>query len=201
MSFCLLTDPLPDAALGLSVQTDFRHMVRFENGLFRTKEADWPRFVQATLWELFGPDGLRDVPRSWDALLWFYSCGRYASGEEMRSAASGAPFAARAWDYAADGQLIAAAFRQAYGIDLTDPALQLHWWQFRALFDGLPADCALHKIMEYRTADTSDMPEKTRQLYEAMRKKYALPGEIGGEPHYATLEEREAAFLARLPGG
>ena len=86
---------------------------------------------------------------------------------------------------------------QAYRIDLTDPALRLHWWLFRALLANLPGECAFCKIVEYRTADLAELPKSLRQQYSRMRKKYALPAEIGGQKHYASLEEREAAFLAR----
>lgn len=202
MSLCLLSAPLPDTALGLPIRTDFRGMVWFENELVRLDEADeaaMQDFMARTIQRLFGVRGLQSPKRAWEGLLWFYRCGR-EQAPEQQAARSGPP-QARAYDYAADGPLIVAAFWQAYGIDLTDPALRLHWWVFHALFEGLPADCLLHKIMEYRVADTSDMPEHTRQFYERMREQYALPGQIGGVPHYASLEQREAAFLARLPGG
>ncbi len=200
MSFCLLTDTLPDAALGLPIQTGFRHWVRFQNRLVRAqKDAEFAQLATETLLDLFGPSGLKEPQRAWEALLWFYRCGKDEDAAHRETACSGPAGTALAYDYEVDGPLIVAAFQQAYGIDLIHA--QLHWWQFRALFDGLPAECPLHRIMEYRVADTFDMPEQTRQFYEKMREKYALPAEIGGAPHYASLEEREAAFLARLPGG
>lgn len=202
MSPCLLTDSLPGSALGLPVRTDFRGMVWFENELVRLDETDKDAlriFMARALRGLMGPQALQDPQRAWEALLWFYRCGKEPDPEQQ-AAHPGTP-QSRAYDYAVDAPLIAAAFRQAYGIDLTDPALEMHWWLFHALFEGLPADCTLHRIMEYRVADTSDMPDRTRQFYERMRERYALPGQIGGVPHYASLEEREAAFLARLPGG
>lgn len=47
-----------------------------------------------------------------------------------------------------DGELIVAAFQQAYGIDLTEG--DMHWHRFKALLGGLPAETMLARVMSYR---------------------------------------------------
>lgn len=77
----------------------------------------------------------------------------------------------------------------------------MHWWNFRALFDGLPENCKFCRIVGYRTVDISSLPKQSRSFYEKMRARYALPAEIGGAGLYAeplTQEAAEAAFIARL---
>jgi hypothetical protein len=207
---CLIADHLPGIALGYPVRTDFRPYVRLENRMFRVDmkdEAAVNAFVNQTLGETLASDATRpglDPVKAFKAVMWFYRCGRTedeAKAEAERVKACGSagidPGAGRAYDFEVDGALIVAAFAQAYGIDLTDKDTKLHWWRFRALFEGLPK-CTFTQIMEYRTADLHDMPDKTKALYKQMRRYYALPGEIGGEPHYKTIEEREAAFLAKF---
>jgi hypothetical protein len=208
---CLIAQRLPEYALGYKIDTDFRPYIRLENRLFRldpdNKKAAL-RFVEQTISEVLGSlaacqPGF-DQYKAFEAVMWFYRCGRTedeAKAEAERIKACGSagidPGAGRAYDFEVDGALIAAAFAQAYGIDLTDKALKLHWWRFRALFEGLPK-CTFTQIMEYRTADLHDMPDKTKAIYKQMRRRYALPCEIGGEPHYKTIEEREAAFIAKF---
>lgn len=57
----------------------------------------------------------------------------------------------RAFDLVLDGDYIVAAFQQAYGVDLTDPGLDMHWHRFLALFTGLPESTLMAQIEGYRT--------------------------------------------------
>lgn len=77
----------------------------------------------------------------------------------------------RAVDYVADGDYIVAAFQQAYGIDLTDPSLSLHWHRFLALFRGLPDSTLMAQAMGYRTwrHDKRDGDVVARELKEAWK--------------------------------
>lgn len=78
-------------------------------------------------------------------------------------------------DMLLDGDYIAAAFQQAYGIDLTDPATDMHWHRFLALFRGLPEDTLMSKIMGWRTWRKPDRkPSPDREARER-REAWALP--------------------------
>lgn len=188
----LLTDPLPTHIRGVPINSDFRTMILYERLLFKPGLPSDDKIRYAL--DLFFPEakpGGRDA--AWVGLQWFHHCGK----PEIRARGGNCgENQVRAYDYDEDAPLIAAAFQQAYGIDLT--AAHLHWWRFRALFDGLPADCRICKIMEYRTMDTRELPPTKRRHYERLKARYALERRHR-EP--VTLEQHEQDFITRLRRG
>lgn len=83
---------------------------------------------------------------------------------------------ARALDLLADGELIVAAFQQAYGIDLT--AGDMHWHRFKALLAGIPDETKLSKVIGYRLYKTPpDKPPKNYndQQMRKLQRAWALP--------------------------
>lgn len=65
----------------------------------------------------------------------------------------------KVFDPIQDSQMIYASFRQAYGINLFDELGKLHWWEFNALLQGLPADTMFARIVQIRT---QPLPEPTK---------------------------------------
>lgn len=55
------------------------------------------------------------------------------------------------WDY--DDSRVVSDFEREYNIDLTDPALDMHWWRFMALFDGLSDTSTTIEAIRIRAAD------------------------------------------------
>lgn len=203
MDYCLLTDGLPRQVPGTRYEIadcDWRWMVRFEARMLRARtpqDAEQP--IQGALLQVFGPSWCRqgcDVASGFEALLWYYR------GPRGESAAADAPAPRRplAYDYVIDGPLIAAAFQQVYGIDLTDPAVRFHWWRFQALMQGLPEGCQFSQVVAWRTADLSGMKGEQRKLYAKMQAQFALPPDLGkGEKRvYASKADWDAAFIERL---
>ena len=198
----ILTNPMPElVSVGgqlFQIVTDFRPWLTFEVSIM---DPDiYPEMlVDISIDALYvnPPEGHARTHLAaalFDKLIWFYRCGRPEKAERC----SGGSPCARAYDFEQDAALIMAAFQQAYGIDLTTATM--HWWRFRALFEALPDSCRICKIMEYRTADTSDMPEKTKALYEKMQEKYRLdPVPYAGRR--LTVEKHNAEFIARLRHG
>lgn len=172
------------------MDVDFRAMIRYEQLLFAP---DIPAADKVErLLRLLFPSGYGgDKTAAWNALRWYHRCGQ----DTLAADRSEHHPARRAYDWEQDSCRIVAAFQQAYGIDLT--STKLHWWYFRALFDNLPADCRLCKIMEYRVADTASLPEKTRAFYEKMRQLYSLDRLVAPN-RKMTVEEHDALFIARL---
>lgn len=80
----------------------------------------------------------------------------------------------QAFDFVRDGDYIVGAFQQAYGIDLTDPNLSMHWHRFLALFRSLPNDCMMSQIMAYRTFRESNKDDYNKSMKRA-RYAYTLP--------------------------
>lgn len=79
-----------------------------------------------------------------DAAVRFLS-NENATPRNMRSST------ARTVDYVRDGEYIVGAFQEAYGIDLTDTGLEMHWHRFLALFRCLPESTLMAQAMGYRS--------------------------------------------------
>ena len=90
------------------------------------------------------------------------------------------------YSYEFDAEYIYSSFMEQYKIDLNTS--HMHWWKFKALFEGLNENTQIVKIMGYRAIDLGkikDKEEKTR--YKKLKKLYALPD-------MRTQEEKEADF-------
>ena len=98
----------------------------------------------------------------------------------------------RVLDFRQDAELILAAFRQAYGIDLFREHGRLHWLEFLALLSGIPQNTRLSEVMEIRACKvppaTKNNHEQVRALMKA-KAKYAIR---------ITEEERQARWQAGL---
>ncbi|MBP3337343.1 MAG: hypothetical protein J6L59_02925 [Clostridia bacterium] len=80
----------------------------------------------------------------------------------------------RMFDFEYDGELILAAFRQQYGINLLKE--NLHWHEFLALLRGLTADTLFVRTINVRSADLSEIKDKEKRkklLY--LKRMCALP--------------------------
>lgn len=76
-------------------------------------------------------------------------------------------------DFEIDSDLIYAAFKGQYNIDLVDID-ELHWWKFLALLRGLNESTVLHQVMQYRvyepnTDKKSDPYQRLRDMWEIER--------------------------------
>lgn len=77
------------------------------------------------------------------------------------------------YDYA----YILAGFRQCYQIDLRTIDY-MHWWEFRCLFQGLPADMEIKQRIRYRGMDISKIKDKEeRKQIRRIQDEIRLPGE------------------------
>ncbi|MDR2486709.1 MAG: bacteriophage Gp15 family protein [Clostridiales Family XIII bacterium] len=126
-----------------------------------------------------------------DALLRFFRCGQ----EEARKRSGKRKTSGGIVSFEHDAPLIFAAFRGQYGIDLTQEE-EMHWWIFRALFDGLREDELVVRAMGYRAMTDDDMAKmgnEQRAYYRRMRKEWALPKLRN--PEDRELEERIATAL------
>jgi hypothetical protein len=72
------------------------------------------------------------------------------------------------FDFEQDGILIYVSFMQEYGIDLRKE--KMHWYVFKALFDGLGEETVLRRVIEFRKMKPKDMPRDRRiELLELQR--------------------------------
>ena len=98
----------------------------------------------------------------------------------------------RVVDYVLDGDYIVAAFQQSYGIDLTDPALDMHWHRFLALFRGLPDDTTMSRIMGYRSWKPSK--KKHEAVMNEIKRAWTLP-ERSEDVEVDEMEKRRVLEL------
>lgn len=182
----LLTERLPDCVevrgKNWDIDPDFRLMVELENAV--TSAGGLSPEVLANLLQRFyrqEPDPEEAV----EGMLWFYRCGK----EESREA--GASGTSRAYDFEQDAEALYTSFLQAYRIDLSMD--KVHWWRFRRLMFGLPADTPFSQRLHYRTADTSSMGKEQKKHYSKMKRLYAIQEQARrGE----TIAQRDARMLA-----
>ncbi len=91
----------------------------------------------------------------------------------------------RLYDFRADSSYIYSSFMLAYGIDLFAEQGKLPWWKFVSLFEGLPEDSKIKKVIEIRARpfpkSERNNQEMINQLAE-LKRVYALP---------VSREERE----------
>lgn len=199
----LLTGVLPTRWHGQEIDPDFRPMVWLVDAYVRGQtDSDPVGFARSAIWRFYkDPHPLLETPEKlFDAYRWmmeFYQAGeKAAEGASVRSSVSSA--ATLPFDYQCDAPYIVAAFQRLYGIDLTRE--HIHWFRFRALLRGaIGEDCMFSRIIDWRTADLTEMDPEKRRFYEGKREHFALPPELrGGAAHVETLDDHNRAFLARF---
>ena len=153
------------------VETNFRAWIAFDHELSESGAASRCIFPDRR-----GPKGVEWVP----AAIGFLESRNETPN--YRDAGEGA----RVVDYVSDGEYIVASFMQAYGIDLTDPGLEMHWHLFKALFGGLPADTKMARIVAWRAWRGEDR-RKPSQIAEEQRAAWKLPD--ARDERYAALQQ------------
>ena len=87
-------------------------------------------------------------------------------------------------DFNYDEKYIIASFMSDYRIDL--PSVDMHFWKYIQLMQGLTEKCALSRVRELRNFDLNEIkdPKERRKMAEA-KKSVELP-------HKRTQEEQDA---------
>lgn len=194
----VLMDDLPCtvsvANVEIPINTDYRTGILFEQTLSDPAMPDDEKLI--TILNLYYGeavfpllDDMDKVQEALNGIMWFYRCGAEETAEsETEEDTSGKepPFS-----YEHDAGYIYAAFIEAYGIDLTKN--RLHWWQFRALFLGLPETVLFCRIMGYRTMEIpAKMPKEKKEFYRRMKRIYRIPESA----EQIRLEKEMEAILA-----
>jgi hypothetical protein len=165
-----------------SIWTDFRVWIAFAMMLLDDDVTDLEKLSLMLGW--YKAEIPQDAQAAVEALLTFFNGGSEPSPGTRGDGK-------RVYDYAQDAELIYAAFRQAYGINLA--VEQLHWWEFKALMSGIPETTRLASVMGIRAADTSSMGAAEKKHYARLKALYAL----NREQKPQTAAERDAAMIAR----
>lgn len=175
MQMNILIDALPNFVTidgkDYKIDTDFRKSIQFEILIQESEKSSKDR-VEKALNLFFDKNIPTNVEKAIEKILWFYSCGKL--NQNATSNTENNSFHTRVYSFNHDSTAIYSAFWQQYKIDLT--TAKLHWWQFKALFEGLSEDCLIVKIMQYRGMKiTSDMPKSQQKRIRELKHIYALP--------------------------
>lgn len=99
-----------------------------------------------------------------------------------------------AYSYDNDFDLIVSAFKQQYGINLFSD--DMHWFEFKSLFDGLSESTMFRKIVGYRTVDLSKVPKEQKKEYAELKEFYRIKDERVADKK--TPQEIEKELLAKV---
>lgn len=180
----LLIDKLPTDYEGLKINTNFRSFILFELLMQDNTIKENEKISMAI--KLFFKEMPQDLKKAIDGILWFYKCG-----EEEIVKKNNSKNKKQIYSYEYDAKLIYSAFKDQYGIDLNEIEY-LHWFKFRALFEGLKSDNKICEIMSYRAIDLNKIKDKDeRNKYRKIQRECALPDN-------RTIEEKEQEFANSL---
>lgn len=172
------------------VDPDFRIMCEYSEAVSRNDSSGLTdiasRFFFAGL-----PEGVTEKAAAM-AMTDFYAAGLAPGGGKKSSAMENPE---PSFDFEEDEAYFFAAFLSEYGIDLN--TVKLHWFDFCALFRGLPDECRLKRIISIRSESLSDIKspgEKARVrrlkgIFALKRKK---------QQRFKDVHERDIAMLAEI---
>lgn len=142
------------------VDTDFRTWIAWGHEIEANNNAPYFIFLEK----------IPEDPSWLVEALEFYRCPNITPRSKHATALK-----ARSHDFVEDGEFIVASFQQAYGIDLTDPSLKMHWHRFKALFSGLPSETKMAQIIGYRCYDSAEAKKKPETVRANLREMWRLP--------------------------
>lgn len=170
------------------INTDFRVWIKFgkivkENKGNEEKLADLLQFLA----ELNLPTSFKLFNEIIDQLINFYS------GEERnKNNISQVDDPKEYFDFELDSPYIYASFLSEYNINLTK--VDLHWWEFKSLFQSLSSECIFSKIIHYRSINLKDVPKEQKDFYRKMKKIYTLEK----EESQLTVEEYHQQIINKV---
>lgn len=181
----LLIDKLPTEYEGLKIDTNFRSFILFEL-LMQDNELKAEEKIYLAI-KLFYKETPQDLKKAIEGILWFYRCGE----EEKVGKSNGEGRKKQIYSYEYDAKYIYSAFLDQYGIDLNEIDY-LHWFKFKALFEGLKSENKICEIMGYRAIDISKIKDKEeKKKYRKLQREFALPDN-------RSIEEKEQDFANAL---
>ena len=193
----LLTDKPPKyvdiAGERLGLLTDYRRVLIFLKA-YDDEELDVTGRMELLL-KLFFKKEPRDLQAAIDFILRVYLLGGnpFVETALKRKAKKAAKIV---FDYDIDHARIYAGFWQQYRIDLSKA--QLHWYVFKALFDGLNEHTNFRQIVNFRQMKKKDVPKEMRQDYVDALEELKIPRKSSPR---RTAKEIEAELRERASNG
>lgn len=100
------------------------------------------------------------------------------------------------FDFSEDEGYFLAAFRSEYGIDLLT-VKEMHWFEFGALFLGLPDECKIKQIIGIRSTETAGI-KSTAEKHRIFRLQKIFALKFNRKERYKSVEERDNAAKSEL---
>ena len=176
----LLIDEVPTTVIiddvEFEINSDFRISMMFELLINDPELSERERLYQTLI--LYYPIIPSNLEAAVDKIMWFYKCGKEEQEENNNTnKSSGKKTVKKIYDYEHDSEIIFASFMKSYGINLQRD--NLHWWEFKSLFDNIDEDSKLYKIMEIRSVNLNQINDKHKKnYYKKMKDLYKLPDNI-----------------------
>lgn len=184
-----LPDSIDVAGKPYDISVDFRDWIRVDLVL---RDPHIPEVAKLPIiCQFIGPELLesQETPEDlWAGIFAFYTCQK-----PMKEPPASLTSDRTAYRYDEDWWLLYAAFKQQYNIDLL--TVGLHWFEFRALVEGLTDDTQFIKIAQIRTRDTSKLKGDEKRQADQLERYWRIDDDQQEErdPH-----EIEAELLARI---
>ena len=169
-----ITEELPESVLidgkEYPINSSFRIGMQFER-IQKGPGSDEDKIIK--LLKLYYTSIPHNLEEAINKMLWFYRCGEEEEKEDRgRQRYQRKTSKEPAYSFSQDAPYIYAAFKEQYGMDLSES--DMHWWKFMALFESLGEDTKMSKIMYYRKASTSGMQKERRAFINEMKKLYQI---------------------------
>ena len=185
----LLIDKLPTEYKGLKIDTNFRSFILFELLMQDNQIKEKDKIMMSI--KLFYKEQPSNIKKAIDGILYFYRCGEDIKTNKKADKSDGEIHKKQIYSYEYDAKLIYSAFLDQYGIDLNEIDY-LHWFKFKALFEGLNSENKICEIMSYRSIDLNKIKDKDeRKRYRKLQRQFALPDN-------RTQDEKEQEFANAL---
>ena len=188
----ILLDNLPKTTPNnYKIKTSYKQGIKFEllmqdNSLSKDEQVELALNLFYYENELKNIKTPEEVKKRIEDIIWFYKCGK----EEKTSLKKRKNKQKQIYSYEFDDDKIYSAFIQQYNIDLQKN--DLHWWQFKSLFECLTDSTQIVQIMGYRALDIAKIKDKHE------KKKYKELQEIYKLPDMRSEEEKEEDFAEAL---
>lgn len=172
----ILIDFLPETVvidgLEYEINSNFRESILFELMMQDESFTDEEKVYQAL--SIYYPEIPGNLDGAIKEMLSFYKCGKQSEYENTDSNASKLS-STKIYDFDYDADYIYSAFLSQYSIDLQDIEY-LHWWKFKAMFNGLNSNNKIVEIMGYRSIKLNSIKdEEQRKHYKKLQRLYRLP--------------------------
>ena len=166
----LLIDKLPETVViddtEVPISWDFRTSIKFADMMLSQGNYEQLELIEKVVSLYFNKEDIRglSLDSALEVILWFYRCGKPKkdTGNDKLILS-----------YAQDAGYISAAFLEQYNINIIK-IKEMHWWEFRSLFDGLQDDVQISKIMGFRGMDLSKVSKEERSYYRKMQDTFKI---------------------------